>query len=97
MSGLVFLIEESDEEAAIKPETKEEQELGIVHSWMEMRELACTARGGGLGVVVEGRFSLLAWYLHGFLFQLFFLYFPPYISISYYSWSISLSQNMLDC
>ena len=45
MFGLAFLIDEPDEEVVLRPETKEEHELGIIHSWIEVGGFPALPRG----------------------------------------------------
>ena len=49
---LIPLTDESDKERVVKPKTKEEEELGIIHSWMEV---------GGLPALPEQEVQGLLW------------------------------------
>ena len=66
MSGLVFLIDESDEEEVIKPETKEEQELGVIWSWIDKcgASQPCQRRRHG-GYYVRCVPPSLSFFVHG--------------------------------
>ena len=57
MSGLVFLIDESGEEEVVKSETKEEHELGIIHSWMQVGAFPVLPEEETQGLLWEVGFS----------------------------------------
>ena len=82
MFGLVFSVDESGWRSSAQARNQRRMRARDHPQLDGSRGLPCIARGGGLGIVAGGRFFLPAWYLYGFLFQLFFLYFPFYISIS---------------
>ena len=63
MSGLVFLIDDSDEEEVT--EIKAEQELGVIHSWMEMGGFPALPKEEAWGLLCEVCYFLLSHFFHG--------------------------------
>ena len=81
MSGLVFLTDESDKEEAIKAEMNEEQELGVIHSWMEVgaSQPCQRRRHGGCYVRYVPSFSLIFSWFSNYPFSI-LLYKPSFLS-----------------
>ena len=50
---LILSTDESDEETVLKPKTKEEEELGIVHSWMEVGSFPALPEEEARGLLQE--------------------------------------------
>ena len=82
MFGFVFLIDEFDEEAMCRPETKEEWELGIICSWLEVEGFPTLPEEDVQELLQEvGSFFLSGTYMV-FCSSCSFFYFPFYTSIS---------------
>ena len=60
MSASVSLPDESDEEEEAREETKEEHELGVVHSWMQVEGFPALAEEEAQGLLHE--VFLFAWH-----------------------------------
>ena len=64
MFGWVFWIDESEEEVVLRLETKEEWELGIIHSWMEVGGFPALPEDEAQGLLQEvGSFFLPGTYM----------------------------------
>ena len=59
---LVSLADESDEGEESRGETKEEQELGVVKSWMEVGGLPALAKEEAQGLLCEVYLFHLVWF-----------------------------------
>ena len=51
--GLVFLTDDSDEEVAPRPEIKEERDLGIIHSWVQVEGFPALPEEEAWGLLQE--------------------------------------------
>ena len=69
--------DESEEEGAAQPHSKEEEKVEVMRTWMEARGFSNPTRGRSLGAFVRGRFVLLSPILPSFF------YFPIDIKFSF--------------
>ena len=65
MSGFVLLTDESSEEEEVKEVTKEEHEIDVAHSWMEVGAFPALAEEEAQGLLQQ--VFLFSWYGLGFL------------------------------
>ena len=77
-----FLADKSTDEEVSRPQTKEEEDIDILHSWVQMGG-SCSSREGGMGASVRGEFTLFSLFCFSCGILLLFTFLPLFLTLSF--------------